>query len=293
MTGWSHNQKYFFKYLTVETAKKVLENGTLRWSAPRRFNDPFDIQFDMYVDYQERELINDVVNELWLAYSLQKEYEPKNRLGYFVREMSLKTPRLTQSDFKATIKKGVTQSLAVQRTALPKLHAWARGELETALVVCLTETPSNILMWSRYADCHKGVVLQFATLEASSWAAARPMTYQQKMPLLFDHDQLLKFLTGRIELDKDRFFNESIFTKSIDWRYEKEWRVVWHGKKPADFEDTKFNPKELSGIYLGCRMDQNGADEIVKLGKLLNPDVKIFKGRKSKRTFSVEFDRQG
>lgn len=292
MTGWSHNQKYFFKYVTIETAMKVLKNGTLRWSAPRKFNDPFDIQFDMHVEYKEQELISDVVNELWLFYSLKKEFEPKNRLGYFVKEIGLKKPRLTQVDFKATVRKGVAKSLAAQKAALPKLHAWARGQLETALVLCLTETPSNILMWSHYADCHKGVVLQFATLESSSWAAARPITYQQKMPLLFDHEQLLTFLTGRIELDRDRFFNKSIFTKSSDWRYEKEWRVVWHGKKPVEFEDTKFNPVELSSVYLGCRIDKDSADEIVKLARNLNASVEVLRGRKSERTFAVEFDRQ-
>jgi hypothetical protein len=64
MTEGSHNQKCFFKYVTMDKAKKILENGKLRWSAPRHFNDPFDIQFDMHVDYKEAELVNDVANEL-------------------------------------------------------------------------------------------------------------------------------------------------------------------------------------------------------------------------------------
>lgn len=292
MAELSHKQNCFFKYVTIDTAKKVLESGKLRWSAPRCFNDPFDVQFDMHIDYKEVELIGDVVNELWLFYSRKMEFEPKNRLGYFVREMGLITPRLKEADFKARAKKGVAESLAVQRIALPKLHAWAREQLKTSLVLCLTETPSNILMWSNYADHHKGIVLKFTTLTASSWAAARPVTYQERMPLLFDHEQLLRFLTGRIEIDKDRFFNESIFTKSIDWRYEKEWRVVWHGKKEIDFEDTKFNPEELSGIYLGCRAEQGKGGEIVGLAKRLNPKVEVFKGRKSERAFTVDFDRQ-
>jgi hypothetical protein len=292
MIEWTHNQKYFFKYVTMDTARKILESGKLRWSAPRLFNDPFDIQFDMHVDYKEPDLISDAVSELWLVYSRKKEFEPKNRLGYFVREMSLITPRLTEADFKARVRKGAAESLAAQKIALPKLHAWAREQLEIALVLCLTEAPSNILMWSHYADWHKGVALRFTTLKASSWAAARPVMYQQKMPLLFDHEQLLRFLTGRIEIDKDRFFNESIFTKSIDWRYEKEWRVVWHGQKKVDFEDTKFNPEELSGIFLGCRIEQKDGEEIVRLAKRLNTNVEVFKGRKSERTFTVDFEKQ-
>ena len=123
MVAWSHSQKHFFKYVTMRTARSVLKYGTLRWSAPSNFNDPFDIQFDMHVDYQERALINDVVNELWLIYSLKKAFEPKNRLGYFVREMSVSTPGLKEFEFKATVRKGVMESLAAQKIALPKLQA--------------------------------------------------------------------------------------------------------------------------------------------------------------------------
>src|ERR1035437_506982 len=34
-----------YKYVTADTGKKILENGTLRWSTPAVLNDPFDMQF--------------------------------------------------------------------------------------------------------------------------------------------------------------------------------------------------------------------------------------------------------
>jgi hypothetical protein len=36
---------HFFKYVTPDTGRKILENGTLRWSTPQLLNDPFDMQF--------------------------------------------------------------------------------------------------------------------------------------------------------------------------------------------------------------------------------------------------------
>jgi hypothetical protein len=292
MAEATHAQKYFYKYMTAETAEKVIENASLRWSSPQKFNDPFDIQFDMHIDYKESELISQAINELWLAYSRKKEFEAKNRLGYFVKEMSVKSPGIAEADFKGRVKSGVVQSLAAQKVGLPKLQAWSRDQLQTVLVLCLTETPSNILMWAHYANCHTGVVLRFTTLDVSSWGAARPVMYRHKMPLLFDHEELLKFLTGRIQLNGDRLFHDSIYTKSMDWRYEKEWRVVWHGKEKVDYEDTKFNPVELSGLYLGCRVQSADSAKLIGLAKKLNANVEVFKGRKSDRTFTVEFDRQ-
>jgi hypothetical protein len=41
----------FYKYMTAATAKKVLEKSTLRWALPTQFNDPFDVQFDLRVEY--------------------------------------------------------------------------------------------------------------------------------------------------------------------------------------------------------------------------------------------------
>ena len=43
-----------YKYVTVNTAKIVLETGKLRWSSPFMFNDPFDVQFDLHVNSMTR-----------------------------------------------------------------------------------------------------------------------------------------------------------------------------------------------------------------------------------------------
>lgn len=292
MATYSHSQKSFFKYMSSGTAEKVLESGKLRWSGPHVFNDPFDIQFDMHIEYDNKRILNDVAEEMWRLYQREKEFEPKNRLGYFVKEMSIKQPGIVKSEFQDRVKSGLHQSLAVQKAELPKLHAWAKEQLKTALLLCLTETASNILMWAHYADYHKGAALEFSTLEQSSWGAARQVVYREKMPLLFDHDVLVSFLTGQASIDKDRFLFESTLTKSSDWRYEKEWRVIFHGKKHVDYEYVQFNPAELTGLYLGCRATKDTADRLVKLATKLNPQVAVYKGKKSERSFAVEFATQ-
>jgi len=33
-----------FKYATAETARSILLSGSLRWSAPELFNDPFEFK---------------------------------------------------------------------------------------------------------------------------------------------------------------------------------------------------------------------------------------------------------
>jgi hypothetical protein len=33
----------FYKYTTAKTARSILEKGTLQWSSPALFNDPFEL----------------------------------------------------------------------------------------------------------------------------------------------------------------------------------------------------------------------------------------------------------
>jgi hypothetical protein len=54
-----------FKYATASTAKIILDSCTLRWASPVMFNDPFDVQFDLHLDYDEASLIQLVCDELW------------------------------------------------------------------------------------------------------------------------------------------------------------------------------------------------------------------------------------
>ena len=72
----------FFKYVTADTARMILENGTLRWSSPAMFNDPFDTQFDLHLEFDEAKIIDLVVDEFWKIFSGQKILEPANSVGH-------------------------------------------------------------------------------------------------------------------------------------------------------------------------------------------------------------------
>ena len=49
---------HFFKYVNVDAAKIILESGKLRWSSPLMFNDPFDVQFDLHVEFDDAKIVS-------------------------------------------------------------------------------------------------------------------------------------------------------------------------------------------------------------------------------------------
>ena len=284
---------HFFKYVSAERAKQIIRDRTLRWSAPVRFNDPFDLQFDMHVEYDRNQLIEDATAETWAFYSGEKEFVPANPLGHLIKEISALPQRLSKADFVETMRGGIAESLAAQEENLPKVQAGLREQLSPVRVLCLSETPSNILMWSHYALNHTGAVLRLSCIEAldSPWGAAQPVQYRKDMPLLFDHAGLFSFLTGQSVIDKTRILDESVTVKAIDWEYEKEWRVVYHGDAPLEYDDAPFNISQLTGIYFGCKTSDNDWGEISELAQHANPDIEIFAGLKSDRKFSIDFER--
>ena len=46
-----HDREYFYKFASMDTARLILENGNSRYSSPASFNDPFDIQTELYFNF--------------------------------------------------------------------------------------------------------------------------------------------------------------------------------------------------------------------------------------------------
>jgi hypothetical protein len=59
----THNREYFYKYIPSETALKILQSRTLKYSSPAIFNDPFDTQTRMDFGFEVSELIEAFAEE--------------------------------------------------------------------------------------------------------------------------------------------------------------------------------------------------------------------------------------
>ena len=82
---WSHDRKCFYKYMTAKTAKAVLGNGTLRWALPKLFNDPFDVQFDLQVNYDRDRVVEHALNNIVDLYMGRRHVISGNKLAEGVK----------------------------------------------------------------------------------------------------------------------------------------------------------------------------------------------------------------
>ena len=83
-----------------------------------------------------------------------------------------------------------------------------------------------------------------------------------------------------------------IFTKSPEWEYEREYRLVIPDFIPVgvSFNTLNFVPTELRGIYLGCRVSSSDRAELIELARSLNEEVEIYQARVAPREYALEFE---
>ena len=82
-----------------------------------------------------------------------------------------------------------------------------------------------------------------------------------------------------------------MYVKADVWAYEKEWRVLggWEDEKTT--EDIPFRLKELTAVYLGCRMSDVDREQIKAVVREKYPHAVIHVATKSARRFALEFAR--
>jgi hypothetical protein len=159
------------------------------------------------------------------------------------------------------------------------LRNWKAQMAQQYGMLCFTRRWRNPVLWSHYADQHRGMCLGFDVPRES----LRPVAYVTKrLPLR------LPLTPATTE--------ELLFTKYRDWQYEEEWRG-WFRLEECD---------PITGFYF-CKLDDKIRLREVIVGPLcdtLKPrievaltgyrrDVRILKARLAFTSFRVVKNRQG
>jgi Protein of unknown function (DUF2971) len=126
-------------------------------------------------------------------------------------------------------------------------------------LICFSKRRNNLLMWSHYADGHKGLVIGFDIV---------PRLMPEKPP--FDVEYHTRRLPWKFGLNSSKAemaseIQKLIQRKSIHWRYEKEVRILWALEGlTREIDDqqrvsyfTRIPSEIISEVILGYRCDRN------------------------------------
>jgi hypothetical protein len=124
---------------------------------------------------------------------------------------------------------------------------------------CLTPCPTSILMWSHYAENHRGICLEFGT-DNALFRMAVEVIYSKEYPVWAPMD---------FEEQQHRAM-EMLLTKAEDWRYENEFRLIsLHNSEiagPLRVDDGCFTlpPGALKSVIAGCSADYDAVTGVVR-----------------------------
>lgn len=128
-------------------------------------------------------------------------------------------------------------------------------------VVSFSTQSDNILMWSYYADNHRGICIEFnASIQDTVLSKARPVFYQDSFPKVTINPREMK---------------QILLSKSSKWAHEKEWRII----DKEGGRRLKFEPTTLRSIILGCQISDFNKERILKLLHRLNRPLNIYQAK--------------
>lgn len=272
-----HDREHFFKYMPADTARRVLLTGRLRWSSPLLFNDPFDVPRDIAHGFSSADIAR-ATGDL-LNHYLDN---PPDDLTHF-DDALMQVLTIARSGFSPELREqmraAIAETVQPSEEALQALRDHWKAVVPTMRILCLAESPNHVAMWNHYADCYKGVVLGLKCNDATDnfLLVAEPIEYLQTKPDVYTDHGLAKLLCLKGLAAAEAIQKLATQTKSDDWSYEKEWRIVDYAEQADDsqFWDRPFSTDDLSHIYLGPLVLDHDRDHILSLASAY-PNVRVF-----------------
>lgn len=288
---WDLTPENLYRYrfcnpITFET----LEEDKFLLTKPILFNDPYDSL--LYID---RERILKTINE-------ESNYDIIERLKTD-RDFKIQQEKLLGKEFISkfinTEPFKTQEERIVFKTLSNKIHSQILDEIinqsikalkQSSLVACLSENFESVLMWSHYADNHRGFVLNYDFKSRHSIDTGIPgvkateFADKKIFPVSYTDDRYdatyyaeFHFIDNfyrslGLELKKpffDKlFYYKILLFKSKNWSYEKEWRIIkqtnidYNDNKPNIDFITNIRPKE---IILGAHIEEKNKLKLIQI----------------------------
>lgn len=283
---------HFYKYVTAETGMIILNNRTLRWSTPPILNDPFDMQFAFQLRVDRQVVRAMALEKYWHHHFGPLEDRPINQLGRMVRRFRGQLRPMTREDFNQTFIGAIDEGMENAFQDMERHSKMIRDHFANDKILCLSESPESILMWSYYANNHSGIVLRFTDqTDDNPLSMARRVGYVDQVPSLFDNHQLSDMLAGYEGRSAEQIIAEVVWTKSNVWAHEREWRVyTGQGRTDGQFEDVPFGAGELDGIIFGIRTPEQHRRAATEVIRRQYPHVQLLHAKARPDAYAISIE---
>ena len=256
---------YKYRCWTDEYHRRMLTHNAIFFTSARNFNDPFDCTIPVEIE------------------DVSDSYV-KERIVRLQRES---TPNISDDELQVIVDYEMSQRTWENPVELQKWHENYQESKFSQGIFGLSEPRDNLLMWSHYANSHKGFCVGFDTsaleaffkriFEEDEKHIVFPVKveYQRNYPIFRFHG-----------MDYREFYVRPLTTKSADWGYEKEYRYIRMEKADVQYS---LDSGIIVEVILGCQMPSEHKSEIKEVLREKGSKAELFEARMKEKSFGLDF----
>lgn len=267
---YQNRPKSVFKYrCNDEKSRYNLEHDFVWVCSPSSYNDPYDSSITITPETLTKSVILDSVKDF-----IEKELNSKVEANKIEQILNAPNPALAlQELIMVEMDQVPPEYHAMFREPLAaQIKAWEEefGRIlpeshKDSLKICsFSEDQSSIIMWSHYADQHRGFCIEYDTESLPPEHLFVRMLY----PVIYSHirfDGTKYYRAAMRNLNEFNILFPTIASlyKSKEWEYEKEWRLVIPANLVKDA--SLWRVPTAKCVYLGKRMSDGERMQIVEI----------------------------
>ena len=228
------------------------------WQIGFHYNCSAPASLYKYYRGTERDLDNIKLNKMW--YSAPCNYNDVFDCEITVDETAIFECALQLAPQGMQIRKGSTAWKQIRQTIQQEIKSFCSTfeAMRSGMgVVCLSESDESLLMWAHYANNHRGICVEYELMEINKQLNFTPV------PVIYSNERVCFNVLNPDTAGNDSvaLFLRSITSKSEEWSYEHEWRIIrdeaacgdrWDAEKKGALLDM-IRP---SSITLGCAVEE-------------------------------------
>jgi hypothetical protein len=250
---------YKYRSWTNRFHKRILTKNQVFLSPPLQFNDPFDCR-------------------IFTNYGLLDSVEKKQQFARELIAMNMNHIQQRGDDPE--------ELFFNELRALLDIDSYQAFSDETQMtlrnprtgVLSMSGIWNHILMWSHYADFHKGICVGFHEEKIRTsglFGMGGPVLYTKHYPEIYPGYKHL--------LDEKKALEQYALQthfKAREWSYEKEYRLLTTFRHEATIEDrTILLPDDFyAEIILGADFPENDIERVVRIAK--KKKIPLYRARK-------------
>ncbi|MGX5652526.1 DUF2971 domain-containing protein [Hydrogenophaga borbori] len=229
-----------------------------------------------------------------------KQFEKKLRkhMGLSVKALRAQSA-LTHAALPAALENARRMTHAARPQANAEFERGISEKVPAMLgVLCLSKNHNQPLMWSHYAESHRGLMIEFDSSHASfnrrrsdkdEFGFLRDVRYVERRPAL-----------NIDAISQDRGFEVFALTKSNHWAYEEEQRFIWPLEQCEKTPNGQvcliaIPPAAVVSVTLGCKASDDTESELLRSisGQAECSHIKVRRAKMHATEFELVYEELG